>query len=88
MERSSHLYRALAAVPPWINYLLISNHSEEVSSFVLYDSLIGICLCAVYLTCKAYKSVKVVRKWKLSFDKLFQGNVIIKFTYSLIVKKF
>ena len=76
VERSSHLYRALAAVPPWINYLLISSNSNEMSSFFFYDSLIGICLCAVYLTCKAYKSVKIVRIWKMAFDGLSQSNVM------------
>ena len=86
MERSSHLYRALAAVPPWINYLLISSHSDETSSFFFYDSLIGICLCAVYLTCKAYKSVKIVKMWKTAFDKLSQSNVMHKYSCKLFLQ--
>lgn len=74
IERSSHLYRALAAVPPWIHYLLNSQSSES-SSIFFYDTLVGVCLCGIYLTCKAYRAIKLVRKWKLSVSKLLQSTV-------------
>jgi len=74
IERSSHLYRALAAVPPWIHYLLTSQSSES-SSIFFYDTLVGVCLCGIYLTCKAYRAIKLVRKWKLSVSKLLQSTV-------------
>ncbi|XP_046463931.1 RING finger and transmembrane domain-containing protein 2-like [Daphnia pulex] len=73
IERSSHLYRALAAVPPWIHYLLNSQSSES-SSIFFYDTLVGVCLCGIYLTCKAYRAIKLVRKWKLSVSKLLQST--------------
>lgn len=74
IERSSHLYRALAAVPPWIHYLLTSQSSES-SSIFFYDTLFGVCLCGIYLTCKAYRAIKLVSKWKISVSKLLQSTV-------------
>lgn len=73
IERSSHLYRALAAVPPWIHYLLTSQSSEN-SGLYYYDTLIGVCLCGIYLTCKAYRAIRLVTEWKLSVSKLFQST--------------
>ena len=77
MERSSQLYRALAAVPPWILYFL-SKSSAEGTKFFTTGWLASV--CAVYLACKAHKAVKLPTKWKLSLAKLFQNTVINKLT--------
>lgn len=33
------------------------------------------CLCGIYLTCKAYRAIKLITKWKASWSKLRQSTV-------------
>lgn len=75
IEISSQIYRAIATVPLWIQYLLNNHsiHSDESSTMVVFRTLVGVFLCALYLFCKIYSGVAILQKWGTAFTKLFQS---------------
>jgi len=76
IEISSHIYRALATIPPWVQYLLNShsNSSLDSSTMIIFRTLVGILLCTIYLLCKIYSAIAIIQKWRISLMKLFQSS--------------
>ena len=79
IEISSQIYRAIATVPLWIQYLLNNQSSQSIdSTMVVFRTLVGVFLCALYLFCKIYSALAILKKWRTCFTKLFQSCVIIQ----------
>jgi len=74
IEISSQIYRAIATVPLWIQYLLNNQSSQSIdSTMVVFRTLVGVFLCALYLFCKIYSALAILKKWRTCFTKLFQS---------------